>query len=102
MKWKKFRDGWYNSFYNSINDQYRNYHIHHQIQEKFSLIIKLSESSNFFHSYIHSKKVGRPSVGPLRYSNGSLTADPKIMCEIFANEFSSVYFTGNLNSSAPR
>ena len=41
------------------------------------------------------------SVGPLRLSNLSLTVDPKIMSETFANEFSSVYFTGNLNSLAP-
>ena len=53
------------------------------------------------HSYIRSKKFGRSSVGPLKLSNGSLTEDPKIMSETFANEFSFVYFTGNFRSPAP-
>ena len=35
-------------------------------------------------------------------SNGSLREDPKIISETFANRFSSVYFTGSLNSSALR
>ena len=61
-------------FYDSINYQYRNDHIQHQIQEELSSIDKLYESSKFFHSYISSKKVGH-LVGPLRLSNGSLTAD---------------------------
>ena len=47
-------------FYDSINDKYRIYHIHHQIQEELSQIIKFSEFSKFYHSYIRSKKVGRP------------------------------------------
>ena len=61
---------------------------------------KFSEFNKFFHSYIRGKKVWQPLVGPLRLSNG-LTEDPKIMCETFADEFSSVYFTGNLSSHVP-
>ena len=38
----------------SINDQYRNYHIHHQFQEELFLIDK---SSKFFHPYIRRKKL---------------------------------------------
>ena len=43
----------------------------------------------------------RPSVGPLRLSNGSLTEDPKIMSETMAKKFSSVYFARNFNYPAP-
>ena len=49
-------------FYDSINDRYRNNHNYDQIQEELSLINKFSESFEYFHSYIRSKKVGRPSV----------------------------------------
>ena len=44
-------------FYYSINYQYRNYHIHHQIQEELFLINKFSKSSKFFHSIIVAKKL---------------------------------------------
>ena len=66
-------------FYHSINDQYRNYLIHHKIQEELFLIINFSEYSKFVQSYFHCKKVGRSSDGSLRLSNGLLTKDPKIM-----------------------
>ena len=64
-------------FYDSTNDQYRNYHICHQIQEEMSLINKFSESWKNFHSW----------TVEVRAKN--------------ANEFSSVYFTEHLGSPDP-
>ena len=43
--------------YDSINNQYRNYHTNHQNQEELCLIKKFTESPEYFHSYIRSKKV---------------------------------------------
>ena len=43
-----------------------------------------------FHSYIRHKKVDRPGVGPLQI-NGSIVENTDLMCEIFADAFSSVF-----------
>ena len=63
---------------------------------------KLLSSLSFLNFITHvfvAKKLD-DLIGPLRLGNGSLTEYPKIMSETFTNEFSSVYFTGNLNSPA--
>ena len=83
-----------------INREYRNFHINHQIQEEFSLTTRFSDSSKFFHAYLRNKKVGQPSVGPLRLDDGSLSMDPIIMGERFADGFSSVYSTAPLDNPA--
>ena len=70
-------------FYDSSNDQYRNYHIHHQIQEEFSLVSMFSESILFILIFV-AKKVGRHSVGPLRFSNGSLTDNLELISTLDA------------------
>ena len=71
-----------------------------QIDFEKSLISKV-KSSKALHKYIRSKKVGAPSVGPLRQDSGVLTADCAVMAELFASNFSSVYTTQDLNAPFP-
>ena len=81
--------------YSIVNYRYRNFHIHAQIEHEISLIDLFRSDSKFFHSYIRKKKVGSPSVGPLRMSDGALTEQPELMSEIFVNKFSSVFLTSS-------
>ena len=55
-----------------------------------SLAANLKENCKLFHKYVRSKKVGNPSVGPLR-SEGCLVSDFAGMAEVLAGSFSSVY-----------
>jgi hypothetical protein len=87
--------------YDLINHQYRNFSISSQINYEASLIDRFVESTKFFHSYIRRKKVGAPTVGPLRLADGSLTEDCKVMAELFADGFSSVYTQNVPLSPAP-
>ena len=43
------------------------------------------------HGYVRRKKVGCPSVGPLRLEDGSLSDDPALMAETLASAFVSVH-----------
>jgi hypothetical protein len=51
----------------------------------------LTDAPKLFHSYVRRKKVGAPSVGPIRQNCGLIVDDPAILCEVFANSFSSAF-----------
>ncbi|KAK3888205.1 hypothetical protein Pcinc_007736 [Petrolisthes cinctipes] len=55
----------------------------------------MKESPKLLHQYIRHKKVGVPSVGPLKLDSGALTADCGEIADIFASSFSTVYATGD-------
>ena len=59
------------------------------------------ENPKLLHSYIRSKKVGRPTVGPIRLDSGLLTDNPGVMAEVFASSFASVYTRHCPASPAP-
>ena len=61
------------AYYDSINNRFRNFFTSKQINYEKSLIQKLKSSSKPFHQYKKSKKVGTPSVRPLRMDCGELT-----------------------------
>lgn len=77
--------------YDILNSNFRNYFTHKQIDHERSLLQQLKHSSKPFHQYIRSKKVGTPSVGPLRMDCGQLTSDCTQMANTFASHFSFVY-----------
>ena len=74
-----------------INQQCRTYAVRAQAKYEEDLILRSQEQPKLFHSYIRKKKVGRPSVGPLKLSSGKLSDDPAHMSEVFAESFASVY-----------
>ena len=80
----------YASFAN-INQQCRTYAVKAQAEYEEDLILRSQEQPKLLHSYIRKKKVGRPSVGPLRLPSGKLTDNPAYMSEVFAESFASVY-----------
>ena len=79
--------------YQRVNCEYRNFSVKQQISFEGRLVGLIRDQPKKFHQYIRSKKVGRPSVGPLRLSSGKISGDFQEMASEFANSYSSVYFT---------
>ena len=77
--------------YNAINNQFRNFHISSRVEYERSLIGRIKEYPKAFHSYIRSKKVGNPTVGPLRSADGLVITNRAALSESFAGEFASIW-----------
>ena len=84
----------------SVNRQYRSYAVHSQAKYESSLIQRSKENPKLLHSYIRNKKVGRPSIGPLRLPSGNLSDNAGSMSELFATAFASVYTQTTPNNPA--
>ena len=82
--------------YQEINSIYRNYYTDSVSTYEQSLAADLETNSKLFHSYVRSKKVGNPSVGPLRVGS-NFTSDCYEMAEMFATGLSSVYCVQDLS-----
>ena len=87
--------------FKDINFRYRNFYTFSQIDFEKSLTDRIKSSPKCLHHYIRTKKVGAPSVGPLRKDDDSLTANCGEMAEILAAGFSSVYTTHELSAPFP-
>lgn len=68
-----------------------------QISNEESLINRLKGNPKLFHQYIHQKKTGAPSVGPLKSPDGTSVENCAAMAEMFADSFASVLKSGNPN-----
>ena len=86
--------------FNSVNSQFRNFHIVAQKDYEESLVNNLSNNPKAMHQYVRRKKVSAPTVGPLKLVDGSVTTDCLLMAEIFADSFASVFKNEHL-SPAP-
>ena len=80
--------------FRNANYNYRNYARNRQAAYEQRLVDILGGAPKVFHSYIRERKVGCPTVGPLRRDDGSLISDDVLMAESFCAAFSSV-FNGN-------
>ena len=80
--WTAFQD---------INKQVRGFAAASQCSYESMVAAQVDTNPKLFHSYLNHKKVGRPSVGPLKLNNGTLTDDPFTMAENFVGAFSSVF-----------
>ena len=71
-----------------------------QPEYKCDVIMRAKTDPKLLHSCICERKVGSPSVGPLRLDSGTLSDRLGEMAEIFATSFASVFTqTGPLNPS---
>ena len=80
----------------AANRSLRNFAVASQSQYEEKLLEELKSNPKQLHAYLRKKKVGCPSVGPLRL-DGKLTDDPATMAESFASAFESVYVPTNPN-----
>ena len=87
--------------FNSVNKQYRSFSVRAQAEYESNLIVRSRENPKVLHSYIRNRKVGRPSVGPLRLVSGELSDSPSSMAEQFAESFSEVYNCVSPDNPAP-
>jgi hypothetical protein len=76
--------------FNQLNYTYRNFVLTSRIRYETNLLERV-DLRKLFHAYIRSKKVGRPSVGPLALPGGEFVDDPGLMAETFVTSFSSVF-----------
>ena len=75
----------------AANVEMKNFAIVSQAEYEQKLTDELTSNSKLFHAYLRRKKVGCPSVGPLKLGDGNLTDDPATMAESFALSFEGVY-----------
>ena len=87
--------------FNGLNYNYRNYSITSQISYEDSMTGQFLVYRKALYSYMRSKKVGRPTVGPLKMADGTVVYDKGLMAELFAESFSSVYRADLLDAPAP-
>ena len=73
------------------NSAIKNFALNSQIQYEREISQQLAVTPKLFHSYVRHKRVSRPSIGPLRLSDGTLTDDPLAMANTFAYSFASVF-----------
>ena len=81
------------SAFKSVNNRYRSFAVSRQAEYEENLFLQSKDNPKAIHTYIRRKKVGRPSVGPIRLKSGQLTDVPGEMVEVFASSFASVYST---------
>ena len=79
------------SYYNTINQRFKNYFITSQVNYERNLVANLKTNPKSFHRYIRNKKVGTPSVGPLKRPDGLLEEGCGAMAELFVDSFASVF-----------
>ena len=88
------------SSFQEINVSYRNFFNRSLVAYEQSLAADLAANSKLFHKNIRSKKVGNPSVGPLK-AGTTLVSDCFRMAELLADGFSSVYSIETLLDPSP-
>ena len=77
--------------FNEANHAYCSFALMSRKSYERGLIAKLREAPKLFHSYIRLKKVGRPSIGPLRLPGEGIISDGPRICEVFAEAYASVF-----------
>ena len=87
--------------FNQLNFTYGNYSLTAQVSYEESMTVQFSNYKKSLYSYMRRKKVGRPTVGPLKRVDGSIVYNKGEMAELFAEAFSSVYRSDVLPNPAP-
>ena len=87
--------------FSGINREVRTFAARSQCDYEKSLISRARDNPKLLHSYVRSKKVGRPTVGPLLTNSGQLTDDAETMAELFASSFASVFSTETPANPSP-
>ena len=75
----------------AVNRQHRGFATNCQAEYERNLITRSKTDPKLLHSYIRKRKVGSPSIGPLKMNSGVLSDKPDEMAEILATSFASVF-----------
>ena len=85
----------------SVNKELRTFIVSSQSQYERDLLDRSRENPKLLHSYVRSKKVGCPAVGPLMLKTGEMSNDAQTMSEVFASSFVSVFSPNSPRNPAP-
>ena len=65
-----------------------------------SIVDQIKSNPKLFHAYLRHRRVGRPSIGPLKRPDGTVTDDPAGMATLLAASFVGVFESEIPNSPA--
>ena len=77
--------------FTAANNNIKTYAINSQKGYEREIVGQLSTTPKLFHNYIRHRRVGRPSLGPLRLADGTLSDNPLTMSNCFVSSFAGVY-----------
>lgn len=80
--WREFSDA---------NMAIKNFARKSQEEYERKVASQLKTNPKRFHAYLRHRRVGRPTVGPLKVDDGTITDDPLAMSEHFARSFAGVF-----------
>ena len=75
----------------SANNAVKNFSKQSQESYEVSIVNQITTNPKLFHSYLRHRRVGRPSIGPLKCSDGSVTDNPAEMAAQFVSSFVGVF-----------
>ena len=76
--------------YQQLNVVYRTYATTMRAQYESSLLFR-NDNRKLLHAYVRNKKVGCPTVGPLKLPDGRVVVEERSMCNLLAVSFSGVF-----------
>ena len=62
---------------------------------------QLKTNPKLFHGYLRHRRVGGPTIGPLKLADHSISDDPKTMAQCFMQSFVGVFSVGSPQNAAP-
>ena len=77
--------------FTEANDRMKNFAVNSQKEYEKNIAQQIKTSPKLFHSYMRHRRVGRPSIGPLKIDDDSVTDDPTLMAKQFASSFLEVF-----------
>ena len=89
------------SDFTRLNKQFRNFAVQSQALYESKLINDSRENPKLIHSHIRRKKVGCPTIGPLKLDGNVLIDDPQLMADKFVESFSTVFSQGCPTNPSP-
>ena len=87
--------------FNDANEELRHFAINSQKAYEKKVAAQLDSKPKLFHSYIRYRKVGKPSIGPIRLLSGHLSDSPQQMASCFVESFSGVFATTDPTNPLP-
>lgn len=89
------------SVFTGLNKQMRSFAVRSQAQYESKLMHDSKDNPKLIHSHIRRKKVGCPTIGPLKFREDFLTDDPQLMADKFVQSFSMVFSRGCPTNPSP-
>ena len=77
--------------FTEVNNRLRTFAKDSQKDYEKKVAAQLKTNPKLFHGYLRHRRVGRPTIGPLKLSDNSISDDPKTMAQCFMQSFAGVF-----------